>query len=93
MTDQKSHWFEQQLSDPQLRSSIRMLNQIAANQRHFANDDQAAEAVAAHLKKFWARSMKQQMVEFVAAGGGSELSPIALQAIGKLGPSVADPRV
>lgn len=39
-----------QTNDPQLRSSIRMINQIAANQRHFDSDDQAAAAAAAHLK-------------------------------------------
>lgn len=66
--------------DPQLKSSIRMLNQIAANQTHYADDEQAAAAVANHLKKFWARGMKQQIIAFAEADQGQELSPIALRA-------------
>lgn len=84
MTEQTPQLSERQPSDAQLRSSIRMLNQIAANQRHFEDEDQAAAAVAAHLKKFWARSMKQQIIGFVAEGGGAELSAVALNAIEKL---------
>ncbi|MEX1057002.1 MAG: formate dehydrogenase subunit delta [Natronospirillum sp.] len=66
--------------DPQLHSSIRMINQIAANQTHHDNDEQAAEAVAAHLKKFWARGMKQQIIEFAATDDVGEISAIARRA-------------
>lgn len=67
--------------DPQLQSCIRMLNQIAANQQHFDNDEQAAAAVANHLKKFWARSMKQQIIAFAEEDEGQELSAIARRAV------------
>ena len=44
----------------QLDSLIRMVNQIAANNTH--RGDTAAEYVHTHLKKFWARSMKRQII-------------------------------
>ncbi|WP_245392567.1 formate dehydrogenase subunit delta [Salinicola halimionae] len=62
---------------------IKMINQIGANNLHHGNDAQAAELVATHLKKFWARSMKHQIIDY-ANTDGSELSPVSRLAIARL---------
>jgi len=62
----------------QLDSLIRMVNQIAANNTH--RGDTAAEYVHIHLKKFWARSMKRQIITYLQQDG-SELLPLARQAV------------
>lgn len=67
----------------QLESLIRMVNQISANNRHHDSDEEAAGAVANHLKKFWARSMKQQIAAY-AQQGGEELLPVSKRAVDKL---------
>ncbi|MGM8851927.1 formate dehydrogenase subunit delta [Salinicola halophyticus] len=62
---------------------IKMVNQIGANNLHHGDDAQAAELVATHLKKFWARSMKRQIIDY-ADTDGSELSPVSRLAIARL---------
>jgi len=64
-------------------SLIKMINQISANNRHHGDDAQAAEQVATHLKKFWARSMKRQIIAY-ADTDGSELSPVSRLAVERL---------
>jgi formate dehydrogenase subunit delta len=71
------------MSQLQLESLIRMVNQIGANNSHHENDELAAEAVANHLKKFWARSMKRQLADY-AERDGEQLSPISKKAVEKL---------
>ncbi|MCE8018782.1 formate dehydrogenase subunit delta [Halomonas sp. MCCC 1A11036] len=70
-----------------LDSLIHMANQIAANNAHYGDD--ATERVYTHLKKFWARSMKRQIVEYLQQDG-SELSPLARQAIERLAQSQSE---
>ncbi|WP_239023802.1 formate dehydrogenase subunit delta [Salinicola corii] len=62
---------------------IKMVNQISANNLHHGDDAQAAELVATHLKKFWARSMKRQIINYADTDGG-ELSPVSRLAIARL---------
>lgn len=69
------------MSRSQLDSLIHMANQIAANNTHFG--EAAAEYVATHIKKFWARSMKNQIIAYLQQDG-SQLSPLAQQAIERL---------
>ncbi|WP_299199774.1 formate dehydrogenase subunit delta [uncultured Amphritea sp.] len=69
------------MANHQLTSLIRMANQIAANNTHIGDETAEAEMIANHLTKFWARSMKQQIAEYLNQGG-DELSPIARKAIG-----------
>lgn len=69
------------MSRSQLDSLIHMANQIAANNTH--RGDSAAEYVQTHLKKFWARSMKRQIVEYLQQDG-SQLTPLARQAVERL---------
>ncbi|MCC5881417.1 MAG: formate dehydrogenase subunit delta [Halomonas sp.] len=68
------------MSRSQLDTLIHMANQIAINNAHYGD---AAERVHTHLKKFWARSMKRQIVEYLHQDG-SQLSPLARQAIERL---------
>ncbi len=46
---------------------IRMGNDIARALHHLP-DDEAAEAVATHLKKFWEPRMRRALVDLVRAG-------------------------
>lgn len=71
------------MSDQQLHNLIRMVNQISANNIHHGHESEAVEAVAVHLKKFWARSMKQMIIAY-ADTDGSELLPVSRQAVERL---------
>ncbi len=68
------------MGNHQLTSLIRMANQIAANNTHIGDDHAEASMVADHITKFWARSMKAQIREYLEQDG-SELLPIAKQAV------------
>lgn len=72
------------MSDQQLQQLIKMINQIGANNLHHDNDDEAADMVAQHLKKFWAPSMREQLIRYTATDG-EELSPVSRLAVVKLG--------
>lgn len=50
------------MSDQQLKNLIKMLDQIIANNLHHGDDDKVTDVAADHLQKFWARSMKQQVI-------------------------------
>lgn len=76
------------MTHSQLDSLIHMANQIAVNHRHHGSDDQAAAEVASHLRKFWARSMKRQIVDYLHADG-SQLDPVARLAIERLAAELA----
>ncbi|NIC05285.1 formate dehydrogenase subunit delta [Billgrantia bachuensis] len=76
------------MSRSQLDTLIHMANQIAINNAHYAD---AAERIHTHLKKFWARSMKHQIIDYLREDG-SQLSPLARQAIEQLAQSQADAR-
>lgn len=67
----------------QLASLIRMANQIADNNRHVGDDTAVAQVVSSHLGRFWARSMKEQIREYLQAGG-EELHPVVKQAVQQL---------
>ncbi len=64
----------------ELETLVRMANQIAAN---FSFNDDAVERTLAHLKRFWAPSMRQMMTRHVADGGDG-LDDLALQAAQRL---------
>lgn len=77
------------MSRSQLDSLIHMANQIAANNAHYG--DATVERVHIHLKKFWARSMKRQIVEYLQQDG-SQLSPLAREAVALLAQDQAEAR-
>ncbi|WP_166267631.1 formate dehydrogenase subunit delta [Marinobacter caseinilyticus] len=71
------------MSDQQLQNLINMINQIGANNLHHDDEHDAAEMVAGHLKKFWARSMKAQLISY-ADSDGAQLSPVSRLAVERL---------
>lgn len=76
------------MTDEQLHHLIRMVNQISANNLHHGDEGEAAHVVADHLKKFWARSMKAQIIAY-ARDDGAELSPVSRLAIRQLAEAAA----
>ncbi|AFT71207.1 Formate dehydrogenase delta subunit [Alloalcanivorax dieselolei B5] len=68
------------MSEHGLQHLIKMVNQISVNMAAQGGEDQAAEQVAGHLKKFWARSMKEQIIDY-AERDGSELAPLSKRAV------------
>lgn len=67
----------------QLNHLIRMLNQISANHQHHDDIQQAASAVANHVRKFWARTMKERLIN-CSEEDRARLSPTALRSIALL---------
>jgi formate dehydrogenase subunit delta len=61
---------------------VHMANQIA---KFFASypRDEAVAGIAEHLKKFWEKRMRAQLLAYVASGGGG-LHELALEAIQRL---------
>ncbi|WP_421858969.1 formate dehydrogenase subunit delta [Marinobacter salarius] len=73
------------MSDQQLRNLIKMINQISDNNLHHGDESEAAEVVATHIRKFWARSMKQQINDY-ATSDGAELNAVSRLAVKRLSP-------
>jgi formate dehydrogenase subunit delta len=48
--------------DEGLQHLIKMANQIAANMPAVGTEDDIAEKVADHIRRFWAAGMKQQLL-------------------------------
>ena len=71
------------MSDQQLRNLIKMINQISDNNLHHGDEVEAAEVVATHIRKFWARSMKQQISAY-ATSDGAELNAVSRLAVERL---------
>ncbi|WP_369250430.1 formate dehydrogenase subunit delta [Streptomyces sp. R41] len=57
----------------------RMANDIAANLGHLPGE-QAAEAVAGHIGRFWDPRMRNRLYEFVDAGADG-LDPLVVAAV------------
>lgn len=66
------------MSDQQLNNLIKMLDQIIANNLHHGDDDKVTDVAADHLQKFWARSMKQQIIAY------ANQSPEGLRGLSRL---------
>lgn len=62
---------------------VKMANQIGTFfQAQTPNDAVAAtQAIAAHLKSFWAPSMRGQLISQLDAGGATQLLPIVASAV------------
>lgn len=71
------------MSDQQLNNLIKMLEQIIANNLHHGDDAQVAAVAAEHLHNFWARSMKQLIIN-CADQHPERLSTVAQQAVALL---------
>jgi formate dehydrogenase subunit delta len=61
---------------------IHMVNQIAENNQH-GGTEKAATVTSVHMQKFWARSMKEDIIDY-AKTDGSDLSESAKAAVGML---------
>ncbi|MEU6574812.1 formate dehydrogenase subunit delta [Streptomyces sp. NPDC046805] len=62
----------------------RMANDIAMNLRHLPSDE-AAEAVAAHIRRFWDPRMRARLVDQVNRAGGDTLGdPLVTAAVALL---------
>ncbi len=61
---------------------IHNANQIALNFAAFPREE-AIAGVADHIRKFWERRMRRQLVEYTAAGGAG-LHELVLEAVGRL---------
>ncbi|BCB76828.1 hypothetical protein GCM10022251_49140 [Phytohabitans flavus] len=57
---------------------VRLVNEIAVQFHHWAFDD-AAEAIAAHIRTFWDPRMRSELLRRVETEPG-ELDPLALAA-------------
>jgi formate dehydrogenase subunit delta len=64
----------------ELEQLVKMANQIADN---FSFHDDAVERLTDHLQRFWAPSMRKQLIAF-HQGGGSGLKPDVIAAIRQL---------
>ena len=71
------------MSTSQIQHLISMINQISRNNNYKKTDEETAEFVADHIKKFWARSMKKDILHY-AAQDGSKLSNASKIAISHL---------
>ncbi len=67
-------------SHDELQTLVKMANQIAAN---FSFHEDGVERTVSHLQRFWAPSLRQQMIRHVAEGGMG-LDDLALQAAQRL---------
>lgn len=61
---------------------VRMANQIADNAAYLPHDE-AVAMVAAHLRSFWAPSMRERLTAYVDEGGEG-LGPLARAALDSL---------
>jgi formate dehydrogenase subunit delta len=64
----------------ELNNIIKMINHIADNIAIGENDAVAAPKVAAHIRNFWARSMKDKIIDY-AVCDGKQLNTIAKIAV------------
>lgn len=62
---------------------VKMINQIAENAPKKDSPEATAEAVAAHVRKFWAKPMKQSIKRH-AESGGEGLNALAMNAVKQL---------
>lgn len=70
------------MSNPQQRL-IDMANQIATNLALQGSEEEAVEKIANHIKRFWARPMKQQIVEY-SQQEDNDLMPLTQKAVKQL---------
>ncbi|MEP4546659.1 MAG: formate dehydrogenase subunit delta [Saccharospirillum sp.] len=67
----------------QIDTLVKMINQIADNAPRQETPEATAEAVAGHVRKFWAKPMKVEVKEYVRAGGVG-LNEVAVEAVRRL---------
>lgn len=68
------------MSSKELDNLIKMVNHIADNIAIGHNEEITAPKVANHLRNFWARTMKEKIIDY-AIVDGDKLNPVAKMAI------------
>lgn len=68
------------MSYSQLASLIKMLNHISANNNWQGETEETAIKVASHIERFWARSMKADILNYLEKDG-AELSKLSRMAL------------
>lgn len=63
-----------------IQKLIKMINQIADHTPVADGEEKAAETVASHVRKFWAKPMKDDIKNYLSAGG-EELNSLAEKAV------------
>lgn len=71
------------MSQSETEHLIKMANQIATNMAPGFSDDEAADKVADHIRKFWAGPMKSSLKE-CAKTNTADCSPIVLKAVERI---------
>ncbi len=64
-----------------------MANQIATFFRSYPHET-AVDGVATHIRQFWEKRMRAQLLDYVATGG-EKLDPLVLEAVERLKPKAA----
>jgi len=62
---------------------VRMANEIAVQFRHWKDQEEAATAIAAHIRKFWAPRMVADLLSQVRTDAQA-IDPLAIAAAHKL---------
>lgn len=60
---------------------VHMANRIGEFFEAMPDANEARDAIASHLHRFWEPRMRAQIIAHVDAGGGAGLKPIVLDAI------------
>lgn len=60
---------------------VRMANQIGTFFESMPDRQEALDGIATHLRKFWAPTMRRDLLAQVDGGSGHGLTPIVLTAI------------
>ena len=71
------------MSSSQIKNLVSMLDQIANNNSYKKTDEETARIVANHLQKFWARSMRDKMTQYLS-DDGPELTNVSKLALAQL---------
>jgi formate dehydrogenase subunit delta len=71
------------MATAELQHLIKMVNQIAKNIAAGESQKDVIEKTAGHIQRFWAGSMKREIVGYVECGGEG-LDPLALSAVQQL---------
>ncbi len=77
------------MPDVEVEHLIKMINQIADNIAIGESDEMTVDKLVAHIKRFWARSMIQKIVEY-AESDGEELQAVSKQAVAQLAAAERD---
>jgi len=73
------------MSETELDHLIKMINQVADNIAIGEGEVATAPKVATHLNRFWARSMREKIIEY-ADSDGAQLNVVATLAVSLLQP-------